>query len=206
MSWNTSLQTVPIGLFPFLSSSLAVYLKHHQKSNGYVAGYVIFIIIIGFVGMYNWINYVFNPNPFVNEKVPKITLTNTSGDSINVDSFKNKVVILDFWSTACAPCIEGFPKLNNTYIRFKSEEDILIYSVNTPFKRDTEDSINELTQEFDFPLLFISNTDEEQLKIHSMPTVIIIDKNGFIRYRGGIYFEWYAMNNINRLIKKYLNE
>ncbi|MET0298732.1 MAG: TlpA disulfide reductase family protein [Flavitalea sp.] len=44
--------------------------------------------------------------------LPRIKSKTLSGKQINTDNLKGKIVILNFWSTTCGPCIEEMPGLN----------------------------------------------------------------------------------------------
>ena len=46
------------------------------------------------------------------KKLEKINFINTNNEVINLNSFKNSLIIINFWATWCAPCIEEMPSLN----------------------------------------------------------------------------------------------
>jgi peroxiredoxin len=45
-----------------------------------------------------------------------------SGKEFSIDQLKGKYVLLDFWFTTCAPCIEEFPKLKALTTQYKTDK------------------------------------------------------------------------------------
>jgi len=50
------------------------------------------------------------------------------------DFTNNKALLIDFWFTACASCIEGFPKLDSIQKEFKDDLNILLVTFETKEK------------------------------------------------------------------------
>jgi cytochrome c biogenesis protein CcmG/thiol:disulfide interchange protein DsbE len=62
---------------------------------------------------------------------PDFTITTDSGKQVSLDSFGGKVLVLNFWATWCAPCIEEIPSLNAMQKRFaKSGVVVLAISID----------------------------------------------------------------------------
>lgn len=114
----------------------------------------------------------------------------------------NKVVLLDFWSVGCGPCVAAFPKLNDWRQRY-SEQDLVMLGVTrfynyewnpdtaAPVKNDGSVSpAKELAmlQRFlekhraDFPVA-IEQADELSgaFRVRALPQVVLLDRNGVIR-------------------------
>ncbi|RYG08102.1 MAG: TlpA family protein disulfide reductase, partial [Chitinophagaceae bacterium] len=120
------------------------------------------------------------------------------GKPLSLADFKGKYVLLDFWASWCVPCREGNPHLKKLYAQYKnkgleiigvSDDDSKPYAwkaavaqdqigmwkhVLRGLKRvgDTYDRTNDISENFG---------------IHTLPTKILIDRNGKIvgRYGGG---------------------
>ncbi len=57
-----------------------------------------------------------------------ITLT---GEHISSTSLKGKIIVLDFWSTDCTPCRKSMPQMEEFYQKYKSNQRVAIYLVNS---------------------------------------------------------------------------
>ena len=67
--------------------------------------------------------------------VSEIVVENTAGQQVKLGAFKGKYVFIDFWSTACNPCIGEMPFLHELE---KKLEDAPIEFVSIAMERRTE--------------------------------------------------------------------
>ena len=111
---------------------------------------------------------------------------------INLDEFKGKFVLLNFWAVWCAPCKEEMPSLDKLKVN-KKLNNIEIFPINVG-----NDSI-EKSKEF-FKDLNIKNLKAyfdpkinlaRELSLRGVPTSVLVNKNGeeFARIIGIIDFE-----------------
>lgn len=49
---------------------------------------------------------------------PEFSIKTDSGRQVSVDAFGGKVLVLNFWATWCAPCIQEIPSLNQFQKQF----------------------------------------------------------------------------------------
>jgi thiol-disulfide isomerase/thioredoxin len=110
---------------------------------------------------------------------------------INLDDFKGKLILLNFWATWCAPCKEEMPSLDNLQSNI-NRNNLKIY----PIMSDREDSSKS---EFFFEELDIKNLDiyidapitlAKKFSLRGVPTTILLNKQGkeFARIMGSIDF------------------
>ncbi len=60
-----------------------------------------------------------DPDAFVPAVLPRaassLKATTLGGQSVSLEDYKGKVVLLDFWATWCAPCVKEMPALDKLY-------------------------------------------------------------------------------------------
>lgn len=64
----------------------------------------------------------------VGDMIPNLELKDTSGNTHRLQELKGKYILLDFWSSGCAPCIASLPELKTLSEQMK--EKIAVVSVS----------------------------------------------------------------------------
>jgi thiol-disulfide isomerase/thioredoxin len=120
-----------------------------------------------------------------------ITFKDINNKSVNLERFRNKLIILNFWATWCAPCIEEMPSLDLLQSN-KKLNNLKIFPINI----GQEDL---LKSKIFFRELKIKNLDiyfdptvslTKKFLLRGVPTTILINKEGkeFARIVGSIDF------------------
>ena len=134
-------------------------------------------------------NLVINKNP---KNYDSITFLDAQNREINLDDYKGKLILLNFWATWCAPCKDEMPSLDLLKIN-KNLENLKIFPINIG-QDDNERSsvffdelkIKNLDFYFDSP-----NTLAKKFGLRGIPTSILINKDGleFAKIIGSIDFD-----------------
>ena len=105
----------------------------------------------------------------------QITFEDYDGNFINLNNFNNKIYILNFWATWCAPCKEEMPSLD----KLQGSQDVKIFPINVE-KHDKYKSqiFFKNLQIKNLSIYFDSNVKLANLfRLTGVPTTIILNKN-----------------------------
>ena len=115
---------------------------------------------------------------------PVFTAQTTGGEEISLSSLRGRAVLLDFWASWCAPCIEEFPALAAIAAESAGSE-LVILGIN--LDRDEEAFAQALdfyglpySQVYDGPAGPIASL----YRVSAIPMVYLIDPEGTIRAKG----------------------
>jgi len=108
-------------------------------------------------------------------------LISNLGDSISFSSFKGKVVLLDFWSLTCAPCLKAIPESNDMQARLSGKDFVMVSICLDPNKKAEWEKLLINRKWKGVHLLYSSQSGlQEKFSIQSFPRYILIDKEGKI--------------------------
>ncbi len=132
------------------------------------------------------------------------TLKSRSGKNIRLAEQKGNVVLINFWASWCAPCRQEMPKLEELHNKYKDLGFVLL-GINLDA---TPDLSKKLLKDIKvtFPVLFDpENEVSEAYNVESMPTTVIVDKNGNWRFLHKGYQPGYE-NDYAAQVKQLLRE
>ncbi|MCK5666360.1 MAG: TlpA family protein disulfide reductase [Thiotrichaceae bacterium] len=117
----------------------------------------------------------------MNKPAADFTLKSLSGKNLKLSEYAGNVVLLNFWASWCAPCRQEMPLLNDLYNKYE-KLGFVILGVNVEEQTDKARSYIA-DRPVDFPILFDDkNTVSKQYNVIAMPTTVMIDRNGNMRY------------------------
>lgn len=108
---------------------------------------------------------------------PLFTLNDLAGEPVSLESFRGKVVIVNFWASWCAPCIEELPALKRVHESL-AESGVVVLGVGIDDSRE-----KLLKMESDYKLPFRTAHDltglvKNSYKVTGVPETFIVDRAG----------------------------
>lgn len=135
---------------------------------------------------------------------PDFTLKSRSGKNLKLSEFRGQVVMLNFWASWCGPCRQEMPLLDQLYQRYRSM-GFTILAVNV---EDTSGDALKMLEEVPvrFPVLFDpDNAVSDTYGVEAMPSTVLIDRDGNMRYAHLGYMPGYELD-YDREIKGLIRE
>lgn len=66
-----------------------------------------------------------------NRTAPDFELPSVGGGTLRLSSHRGKVVVLNFWTKSCRPCLEEMPSFADLARSLKSRSDVVVLAVST---------------------------------------------------------------------------
>jgi len=112
---------------------------------------------------------------------PSVSLPDSSGTVITLQSLHGRVVLLDIWASWCPPCRTAFPAYDALYREYR-EQGFDVLAVNVDEKRSAAEEFLK-GRDFQMKVLFDpKGTAPEVFRLRGMPTSYLMDKRGAIRF------------------------
>jgi cytochrome c biogenesis protein CcmG/thiol:disulfide interchange protein DsbE len=100
---------------------------------------------------------------------------------LDLDGFRGRVVYLDFWASWCAPCRQSFPWMQAMKDAYE-HQGLAVVAVNLDRNRGDADAfLAQFHPNFDVRF-DPQGKAAAGFKIHGMPTSVIIDRHGVVRF------------------------
>lgn len=137
--------------------------------------------------------------------VPDITLTDINGKPVKLSDYIGKVVVIDFWSTVCKPCVAAFPAFERAVNCYKNEA-FQLFVIN---EGETPEIVKPYIAKRGYKLDILFDNDEAMFKALGAlgtPQKFIIDAKGNINqtgigYAGSDDKEFYKLKAMVELTK-----
>src|ERR1035437_3022526 len=115
---------------------------------------------------------------WIDKPAPDFKLPDLNGNHVELSSMWGKVVLLDFWSSSCGPCIRAMPMVEAIGEAHKA--DLIVWGVSF----DQPDRDKKWLLPHQRTLSTLSDTDfvvSDLYKVPGIPTLVLIGMDGAVR-------------------------
>lgn len=122
---------------------------------------------------------------------PDVSWFDMNGKSISLSDFEGRVVLINYWATWCAPCLQELPSVNRLQASLASD-DFTVVAIN--IDRDAANTAPATVRKLNLDALELyidaRSTSARKLGVRGMPTTFLMDRQGRLigRFEGGA--EW----------------
>jgi len=119
----------------------------------------------------------------VGGKAPELVITNWLKNVPKSTDLKGKFIVIDFWATWCAPCLESMPHMNNLVNKNKSRSNLVFLAITD----EKVDKVTWLLKRIPFSAAVVTDTTRqtsENFSVSSIPFCVVIDDKNIIRWTG----------------------
>ncbi len=130
------------------------------------------------------------------EPAPEFSLPSLDGGTVDLASYRGKVVMVHFWATWCPPCVEEIPTLDRLARRFAGTDfRLLAVSVD----EGGADAVRAFLKRNELSLQVLLDPDRgtaARYGTFKFPETYIVDRRGILRYKAIGARNWMHPENI----------
>jgi thiol-disulfide isomerase/thioredoxin len=113
--------------------------------------------------------------------LPDVVLRLHGGKDLALSSTRGKVLLLDFWASWCAPCLQELPEVQRLHDELRSA-GLAVVTVNARESSAVIDSTVRALR-LKVPVGVYDDALDTSFQVRALPTVIVADRRGRIRAR-----------------------
>ena len=116
--------------------------------------------------------------------LPAFETVDLQGHKLRSADLRNKLVLIDFWATWCAPCRTEMPGYQKLLDRYRSQ-GLVVIGFKADVMMDTEDPVSFLRE---VGVTYPIAVGSEQIRnkfggLKGLPTTYLYDREGILKYK-----------------------
>jgi peroxiredoxin len=136
---------------------------------------------------------------------PAFALAASDGRTVKSADLRSHVVVLAFWATWCLPCHWELPEVESVYVNFRDNSEVIFLAVDADWEGETPAKAQRFftNRKFTLPWAFDSGGATRALGVDSLPTLILLDREGRVRLT---HYGYDASEHLDKLISVEIKE
>jgi len=124
------------------------------------------------------------PNPIlkIGGIAPTLELRDLDGKAHQLENYRGKVVLINFWASWCPPCLIEMPSLISVYKQF-NEKGFEILAINLD---ENSKPVHEFLESIDIPFkIFLDpkGLTAQNYLVYGLPYSVLLDREGKVRFK-----------------------
>ncbi|GGP62940.1 TlpA family protein disulfide reductase [Shewanella saliphila] len=117
----------------------------------------------------------------IGDAAPDFTLKNQQGTNLNLAEQRGEIILINFWASWCGPCRKEMPVLQKLQDKYQ-DLGVQVWGVNVEQENQAgKDFLADL--DLSFSIFFDqTNSLSKTYQVEAMPTTVMIDRNGKVRF------------------------
>lgn len=135
---------------------------------------------------------------------PDFTLPSLDGPNLRLNEQRGQVVMINFWATWCGPCREEMPHLARLYDKYQ-KSGFTVFAVNID---EEPQKAAKLAKQLGMRFPVLLDTEKKVSRLYdlsAMPSTVLIDRDGRVRYQHRGYRNGYEVT-YDQQIRELLRE
>ena len=160
-------------------------LRRLSQKTGTALGNLAKLVLIGMAAYFVANSYGAartGPADLIGKPAPLFTGETMTGEVVNLEELKDRVVVVDFWATWCPPCRQAIPKVQAVSRRFENDP-VTVLGLNLD-QEATPEQIAEFLKKYEITFSQILDpvgNVKKKYGVRGIPCSIVIDKKGIVR-------------------------
>ena len=117
-----------------------------------------------------------------------LTYQTLDGETVQLEDYADKQILVNFWATWCAPCVAEFPLLNEVQNLLKDDYTFVMVSY------ETSDKIKAFVEKNDYDFIFLKSNNFMMEGIATVPQSFILNSEMELLYHHPTIFDGSAMS------------
>ncbi|MEO1021948.1 MAG: TlpA disulfide reductase family protein [Bacteroidota bacterium] len=111
--------------------------------------------------------------------ISKATFQDLNGETVSIEDFAGKVILIDFWETWCGPCLQVFPAMDSLLTEYPN--DFAVLAVNTQ-QSDEPSDVEQFANENPYQMNVLLDVNEigNQVITLGIPFKVFVDPDGYL--------------------------
>jgi peroxiredoxin len=142
---------------------------------------------------------VFSSLKKTDRPIASFTVSAPDGSVVGSQDLRGRVVVIAFWATWCLPCHWELPEIETVYRRFEHNQQVTFWAVDVDWSGETPEKAKRFwaRKKFALPWAFDNGGATRALGVNSLPTVVLLDREGHVRMT---HYGYDASEHVDALI------